>query len=176
MFISFRKSLKKLGTNEYRRINTSPPAACTTKRILMSIRKQVTFDGCIQKYNKTLDNDTFPKLLAETVFTMFKLLCSMNVEYDTKHRINDVSGVVNDVSRGTSAIWRIHSVVNTLVMIWKEHSVFQLLDESIYAIVKYTEKTFSFCMGDFDCGDSDSDYHSDFVDEDIYRTTRRINR
>lgn len=148
IFISFRKSLKKLGTDEYWRINTNPSSTRITKNILMSVRKQVTFDGCIQKYNKNLDNNTFPRLLAETVFTMFKILCSMSVEYDTRRHISEVAGVVNDVPRGTPAIWRIHSVINTLVMIWKEHSVFQLLDDSIYAIVGYSKKTF--CMDEFD--------------------------
>lgn len=159
IFISFRKSLKKLGIDEYRRINTNSSPHITTKRILMSIRKQVTFDGCIQKHDRILNTHTFPKLLAETVFTMFKILCSMNVEYDTSRRIHEVAGVVNDVSRGTPAIWRLHSAVNTLVMIWREHAVFQLLDDSIYAILEFSKKTFMLCNGDFDFDDdSDSEY------------------
>lgn len=155
IFISFRKSLKKLGTDEYRIINTSSSPHITTKNILMSIRKQARFDGCIAKYDRILDTHTFPKLLAETLFTMFKILCSMNVEYDTSRRIYEIAGVVNDVSRGTPAICRLHSAVNTLVMIWREHAVFQLLNVSIYSILEFSRKTLFLCNGDFDLDDSD---------------------
>ena len=113
-FIVFRKTLKKLAAEEYNAIYETTCDKKITKKILKSIKRNTRFTGEIPKYNRVMNNDTFAVLLAETVFTMFRILCTMSSEFHVGRHMNEICGIVNDVKRETSAVGRIVHAMNVI--------------------------------------------------------------
>jgi len=141
-FIIFRKTLKKLAIEEYETIHETTCNKKITKKILKSIKRNTRFTGEIPKYNRVMNNDTFAVLLAETVFTMFRILCSMASEFHVRRHMAEICGVVNDVERETSAVGRIVHAINVIESISGDHGVFSMLHGSITQLQMYIENTF----------------------------------
>lgn len=141
-FIVFRKTLKKLAVEEYNAIYETTCDKKITKKILKSIKRNTRFTGEIPKHNRVMNNDAFARLLAETVFTIFRILCSMSSEFHVRRHMNEICGIVNDVERETSAVGRIVHAINVIESISGDHGVFSMLHGSITQLQNYIENTF----------------------------------
>ena len=141
-FISFRKTLKKLLQNEYYDIFGEVCDEKFSKNIMMSIKNHTVFDGNIAKHDRRLNHISCGSLIAETVFAMFQILCSLQTEYHMKSHIKAIAGIVNDVGRGRSAMERIVIVMNTIYDLTSNHEIFDIVQESVTEIENYLDRTF----------------------------------
>ena len=151
--IRFKKSLKKLGVDEYYRCFGT---ACTDKKIknvLMSMRKRVLFDGHIVQYKCITNKEAFAEILADTVFTMFKILCSISTEFDVRSAMRSIAGVVNDVPRGTNALERIIHAMNVIHAVAEDNEIFSMIQGSITQLGVYAVKQFGVDFSEYDSSD-----------------------
>ena len=142
VFISFRKNLKKLLRNEYYDIFGEVCDKRLSKNIMLSIKDNTFFNGDVVKHNRSLNPVSCGNLIANTVFTMFQILCSLQTEYHVKSHINMIAGIVNDLGRGHSAVERIIHTMNTIYEVSSKHEIFDIVQDSITEIENYLDKTF----------------------------------
>ena len=141
-FISFRKTLKNLLQNEYYDIFGEVCDEKLSKNIMMSIKDHTVFNGNIAKHDRTLDSASCGSLIAETVFAMFQLLCSLQTEFHVKSHIKFLAGIVNNAGRGKNAMERIVFAMNTIYDLSSNHEVFDIFQESVGGIENYLNRTF----------------------------------
>ena len=109
---------------------------------MLSLKDRTIFNGDIVKHSHNLNPTTCGILLANTVFTMFQMLCSLQAEYRVKSHITKIAGIVNDLGRGYSALGRIVYVMNTIYDLSSNHEFFDIVQDSVTEIEKYLDKTF----------------------------------
>jgi hypothetical protein len=148
-FIRFRKSLKKLGVDEYYRCFGTACADTKIKKVLMSIKERTFFDGHIVQYKCIVDKESFAHVLANTVFTMFRILCSISTEFDVSSDMRTLAGVVNDVQRGTSALERLVHVMNVICTIAAHNEIFSIV-ENITHLERYMDTKFDVESPDYE--------------------------
>lgn len=141
-FIIFRKTLKQMARDEYAKLYGEQCEQNNTKKILKIIKKNVLFDGNISKQHKISNNAEFAKLLAETSFIIFSILCSMQSEFRVWKHIRNITGVISDVSPGTSAVGRIVHVINIIGNITSNHEIFEIITPAVTMLGNFIEKTF----------------------------------
>ena len=142
LFISFRKNLKQLLRDEYYDIFGEVCDENISKNIMLSLKNRTIFNGDIVKHSHNLNPTSCGILLANTVFTMFQMLCSLQSEYHVKSHITKLAGVVNDLGRGFSAVQRIVHAMNIIYDVSSNHEFFDIVQESVTEIEKYLDKTF----------------------------------
>ena len=142
LFISFRKNLKQLLRDEYYDIFGEVCDENMSKNIMLSIKDRTIFNGDVVKHSRDLNPTTCGILLANTVFTMFQMLCSLQAEYHVKSHITKLAGIVNDLGKGFSAVQRIVHVMNTIYDVSSNHEFFDIVQESVTEIEKYLDTTF----------------------------------
>lgn len=142
LFISFRKNLKQLLRDEYYDILGEVCYEPLSKNIMLSLKDRTIFNGDVVKHSHNLNPATCGILLANTVFTMFQMLCSLQAEYRVKSHITKIAGIVNDLGRGSSAVERIVYVMNTIYDLSSNHEFFDIVQDSVTEIEKYLDKTF----------------------------------
>ena len=142
LFISFRKNLKQLLRDEYRDIFGEVCYEPLSKNIMLSLKDRTIFNGDVVKHSHNLNPTTCGILLANTVFTMFQMLCSLQAEYRVKSHITKLAGIVNDLGKGFSAVQRIVHVMNIIYDVSSNHEFFDIVQESITEIEKYLDTTF----------------------------------
>lgn len=143
LFVSFRKNLKKLICDEYCDIFGEVCEEKMSKKIMMSIKDFSIFNGNVAKHPRQLNSTSCGILLANTVFVMFQMLCSLQAEYRVEKHISRLSGIVNDAGRGLSAIERVVFAINTIYEISANHEFFDIVQGDISAIDAFMEKTFA---------------------------------
>jgi len=154
-FIRFRKSLKKLGVDEFYKCFGTACADNKIKKVLMSIRKRAFFDGHIIQYKCIMNKEAFAQLLADTVFTMFRILCSMSTEFDVRSAMRSIAGVVNDVPRGTNAMERIIHVMNVIHSVAEDNEIFIMIQGAITQLGVYASKQFGIDFSEYDSDSSE---------------------
>jgi hypothetical protein len=142
LFISFRTNLKKLLRAEYCDVFGEVCYEPLSKNIMMSLKDHTIFNGDVVKHSHNLNPTTCGILLANTVFTMFQMLCSLQAEYHVQSHITKLAGIVNDLGRGSSAVERIVYVMNTIYDLSSNHEFFDIVQDSVTEIETYLDRTF----------------------------------
>jgi len=148
LFISFRKSLKKLLRDEYYDTFGEVCDEPLARKIMMSRKNFSSFNGDIAKHDGSLNHITCGVLIANTVFTMFQILCSMQTEFHVKSYISQLAGIVSDAGRGISVADRIFHAVDTIYDVSSKHEIFDVVQDSIDDINTYLDLIFG-CEFDY---------------------------
>ena len=143
LFISFRKHLKKLLCGEYYDVFGKVCDEPLSRKIMMSLKNHINFKGEVIKHDRILNPTTCGIMIAETAFTMFQMLCSLQHEFHVKKHMKRLAGVVNDAGRGLNAMERVVYAMNTIYDVASNHEFFDIVQDDITKIDKYMEKTFA---------------------------------
>ena len=142
LFISFRTTLKALLQNEYYDIFSDVCDEPLSRNIMLSIKNYTVFNGEVVKHSRSLNPTKCGILIANTVFTMFQILCSLQTEYNVKSHIRKLAGVISDAGRGISAMERVVFAVNVIYYVSSKHYIFDLVQDSINEIENYLNIAF----------------------------------
>jgi len=142
VFVAFRKTLKNLLKNEFYDIFGEVTDESFSKNIFMSIKEHTTFDGNVVKHARIRDPTKCGSHIAEVVFAMFQMLCSLQIDYDVKKHIKVLAGIINDAGRGLSAMERIVFAMNMIYDLSSNHEIFDIVQDSVTDIEKYLNDNF----------------------------------
>jgi len=142
VFIAFRKTLKNLIKNEYYDIFGEVTDERFSKNIFMSIKDHTAFDGNVVKHARIRDPTVCGSHLAQVVFVMFQMLCSLQEEYNVETHIKVLAGIVNNAGRGLSAMERIVFAMNMIYDLSSNHEIFDIVQDSVTDIEKYLNDNF----------------------------------
>lgn len=149
LFITFRKHLKKLLRDEYRDIFGEECDEPLSRNIMMSLKDFDRFNGEVAKQDRISNPTTCGIIIANTAFTMFQILCTLQHEYRVKNHIKRLAGIISDPGRGHSAMERVIFAINTIYDIASKHESFDIVQDAIIKIDTFMERTFD-CEIDFD--------------------------
>ena len=142
LFIAFRKTLKKLLQNEYRDIFGEACDEPLSRNIMLSLKDFAHFNGEMTKQDRISNPTTCGIMIANTAFTMFQILCTLQHEYCVKKHMKRLEGIVSDAGRGRSAMERVVYAMNIIYNIASNHDIFDIVQDDITKIDSYMEKTF----------------------------------
>ena len=143
LFITFRKHLKKLLLDEYYDVFGEVCDEHLSKNIMMSLKDRTIFNGEVAKHSHNLNPTICGILIANTAFTMFQILCTLQSEYNVKNHMKKLAGVVNDAGRGLNAMERVVHAMNIIYDVASNHEIFDIVEDDIAKIDTYMEKTFA---------------------------------
>ena len=149
LFITFRKSLKTMLREEYYNVFGEVCHEPLSRKIMMSLKNNTNFNGEMTKQNRITNPTECAVMIANTVFAMFQILCSMQYEFDVKKHMKRLSGIVSNPGKGISAMERVVFAINTIYDISSNHEIFNIVQEDISKIDAFMERTFA-CEIDFD--------------------------
>jgi hypothetical protein len=147
LFITFRKHLKKMLRDEYRDIFGEVCDEPLSRNIMSSLKDFTRFNGEVFKQDRISNPTTCGIMIANTVFTMFQILCTLQHEYRVKKHMKRLEGIVSDAGRGRSAMERVVFAINTIYDIASKHEIFDIVQDDITKIDSYMEKTFACEIG-----------------------------
>jgi len=142
VFVAFRKTLKNLLKNEFYDIFGEVCDERFSKNIFMSIKEHTKFDGIVVKHAQIRDPTACGSHLAQVVFVMFQMLCSLQGEYNVKKHIKVLAGIVNSAGRNLSAMERIVFAMNMIYDLSSNHEIFDIVQDSVTDIEKYLNDNF----------------------------------
>jgi hypothetical protein len=142
LFIAFRKTLKKLLQNEYHDIFGEASDEPLSRNIMSSLKDFTRFNGEVFKQDSISNPNACGIMIANTAFTMFQILCSLQAEYRVKKHMKRLTGIISDPGRGRSAMERVVFAINTIYDISSKHEIFDIFQDDITIIDSYMEKTF----------------------------------
>jgi hypothetical protein len=149
LFITFRKHLKKLLRDEYLDIFGEVCDEPLSRNIMLSLKDFAHFNGEMTKQDRISNPTECAVMIANTVFTMFQILCTLQHEYNVKKHMKRLSGIVSDPGQGVSAMERVVFAINTIYDISSKHEIFDIVQDDISKIDAFMERTFA-CEIDFD--------------------------
>ncbi len=149
LFITFRKHLKKLLRDEYRDVFGEVCDEPLSRNIMLSLKDFARFNGEVTKQDRISNPTACAVMIANTAFTMFQILCTLQYEYRVKKHMKRLTGIISDPGRGQSAMERVVFAINTIYDISSKHEIFDIVQDDIAKIDTYMEKTFA-CEIDFD--------------------------
>jgi len=149
LFIAFRKTLKKLLQNEYHDIFGEVCDEPLSRNIMLSLKDFAHFNGEVFKQDSISNPNACGIMIANTAFTMFQILCTLQHEYRVKKHMKRLEGIVSDAGRGRSAMERVVFAINTIYDISSKHEIFDIVQDDIAKIDTFMERTFA-CEIDFD--------------------------
>jgi len=147
LFITFRKHLKKMLRDEYRDIFGEASDEPLSRNIMSSLKDFTRFNGEVFKQDRISNPTTCGIMIANTAFTMFQILCTLQHEYRVKKHMKRLEGIVSDAGRGRSAMERVVFAINTIYDIASKHEIFDIVQDDITKIDSYMEKTFACEIG-----------------------------
>ena len=121
----------------------------------MSIRKKACFVGHIVQHKCIMNKEEFAQVLADTVFTTFKILCSMSTEFDVRSAMRSITGVVNDVPRSTNALERIIHAMNVIHAVAEDNEIFSMIQGAITQLGVYANKQFGVDFSEYESDSSE---------------------
>ena len=142
LFIAFRKTLKKLLQNEYHDIFGEVCDEPLSRNIMLSLKDFAHFNGEVFKQDRISNPTACGILIANTAFTMFQILCTLQHEYRVKKHMKRLEGIVSDAGRGRSAMERVVFAINTIYDIASKHDIFDIVQDDITKIDTFMERTF----------------------------------
>jgi len=142
LFIAFRKTLKKLLQNEYRDIFGEASDEPLSRNIMLSLKDFAHFNGEVTKQDRISNPTACGIMIANTAFTMFQILCTLQHECRVKKNMKRLEGIVSDAGRGRSAMERVVYAINTIYDIASKHEIFDIVQDDITKIDTYMETTF----------------------------------
>ena len=149
LFITFRKHLKKLLRDEYRDIFGEECDEPLSRNIMLSLKDFAHFNGEVTKQDRISNPTACGIMIANTTFTMFQILCTLQHEYRVKKHMKRLTGIISDPGRGQSAMERVIFAINTIYDISSKHEIFDIVQDDIAKIDTFMERTFE-CEIDFD--------------------------
>ncbi|AGE57192.1 hypothetical protein PBCVNEJV4_99L [Paramecium bursaria Chlorella virus NE-JV-4] len=123
MFVTFRKTLKKLLSDEYIKYYKEPPVGMTTKKLMKTLRNHVCYDGITKNTDfdiRTVSHIEMGSILAHMVFSVYTMICMryQRVKHDSynwnkygRHSaihmfLSEFIGVIDDAPRKLHAVDR----------------------------------------------------------------------
>lgn len=149
LFITFRKHLKKLLRDEYRDIFEEECDEPLSRNIMLSLKDFARFNGEVTKQDRISNPTACGIMIANTAFSMFQILCTLQHGYRVKKHMIRLTGIISDPGRGHSAMERVIFAINTIYDISSKHEIFDIVQNDIAKIDTFLEKTFG-CEIDFD--------------------------
>ena len=147
LFITFRKHLKKLLRDEYHTIFGEVCDEPLSRNIMLSLKDFAHFDGEMAKQHRITNPTECADMIANTAFTMFQILCTLQHEYRVKKHMKRLTGIISDPGRGYTAMERIVFALNTMYDIASKHEIFDIVQEDIARIDTFMERTFGCEIG-----------------------------
>ncbi|AGE56174.1 hypothetical protein PBCVNEJV1_076L [Paramecium bursaria Chlorella virus NE-JV-1] len=142
LFTTFRKTLKNLLVDKYVNVHGSLPVEKMTSRQLMFELKSTISVYCPVKQTPRRPSDAVScgKLIAETVFTIYSILCAMDLEFDTGNKIKKISKIIIDSPRGHPILKLIY-IMDLIEDLSKTHDFFGVfsIGSNIESIDSYLE-------------------------------------
>jgi hypothetical protein len=142
-FITFRRTLKKMLINKFQSVYGSKPDNLNTKQLMKILRKKTHFEGEIVKTGRQkLDATSCGILMAEIVYTLYSVLCTLDYEFNAGDKIRKISGIVQDSPRGKGPMEKIIYALDMVDGITEAHEYFDILSTkvAIETVDNYFEK------------------------------------
>ena len=143
LFITFRKHLKKLLRDEYRDIFGEECDEPLSRNIMLSLKDFAQFNGEVTKQDRISNSTECGIMIANTAFTMFQILCTLQHEYRVKKHMKRLTGIISDPGRGQSAMERVVFAINRIYDISSKHEIFDIVQDDITKIDTFMERTFA---------------------------------
>lgn len=149
LFITFRKHFKKLLRDEYHDIFGEVCDEPLSRNIMLSLKDFARFNGEVTKQDRISTTAECGIMIANTAFTMFQILCTLQHEYRVKKHMQRLTDIISGPGRGQTAMERVVFAINTIYDISSKHEIFDIVQGDIAKIDTYMERTFE-CEIDFD--------------------------
>ena len=149
LFIAFRKSLKTMLREEYYNVFGEVCDEPLSRNIMLSLKDFAHFNGEMTKQDRISNPTACGIMIANTVFTMFQILCTLQHEYNVKKHMKRMTSIISEPGRRVSAMERVVFAINTIYDISSKHEIFDIVQDDISKIDAFMERTFA-CEIDFD--------------------------
>ena len=143
-FVTFRRTLKKMLINKFQSVYGSKPDNLNTKQLMKILRKKTHFEGEIVKFGRQkLDATSCGILMAEIVYTLYSVLCTLDYEFNAGKKIRKISGIVQDSPQNKGPMEKIVYALDMIDDISGSHECFEILStkSAINSVDNYFEKT-----------------------------------
>lgn len=128
-FVTFRQTLKGILRQKYESVfHEKPDASMTTKRLMRSLQKHVSFSGESLKTTRHLNAVSCGKYMAEITYIIFTMLAALNYEFDVSQELQNICGIINDSPRKGKAINKIIYALDMFDELASCHECFDVLD------------------------------------------------
>ena len=144
-FVTFRMTLKSMLRNKYESVfHEKPDKSMTTKRLMRSLQKHVSFSGeSLKTAGRHMNAVSCGTYMAEVTYTIYTMLAALNYEFDVSSELRKIYGIINDSPRTGDAMKKIIFALDMFDELASCHECFEVLDipTCIDTIDYFLEKT-----------------------------------
>jgi hypothetical protein len=145
MFVTFRKTLKKLLSNEYTKYFGEQPVHMNTKAMMKALRNHACFDGVSKGVDfdvRSVSHNEIGSMLAHMVFTVYTIMCSnyqhfKNVENYAMLKV--FAGVIDNAPKNCHAVDRMLRALDYIDVVVEEYPICLIATTNIRKIDAYFE-------------------------------------
>ena len=144
-FVTFRQSLKSILRHKYESVFLEKPDnSMTTKKLMRSLQKHVSFSGeSLKTAGRHMNAVSCGTYMAEVTYTIYTMLAALNYEFNVSSELRKIYGIINDSPRTGDAMKKIIFALDMFDELASCHECFEVLDipTCIDTIDCFLEKT-----------------------------------
>ncbi|AGE49683.1 hypothetical protein PBCVCan184_018L [Paramecium bursaria Chlorella virus Can18-4] len=144
-FVTFRMTLKSMLRNKYESVfHEKPDKSMTTKKLMRSLQKHVSFSGeSLKTAERHMNAVSCGTYMAEVTYSIYTMLAALNYEFNVSSELRKIYGIINDSPRTGDAMKKIIFALDMFDELASCHECFEVLDipTCIDTIDCFLEKT-----------------------------------
>jgi len=146
MFVIFRKTLKKLLSNEYIKYFGEHPFGMNTKSMMKALRNHACFDGVSKGADfdvRSVSHNEIGSMLAHMVFSVYTIMCSNYQHFKTVDNyaiLTEFTGVIDKAPKGSHAVDRMIRALDYIDVAVEQYPICSIATTNIRKIDAYFER------------------------------------
>jgi len=156
MFVTFRKTLKKLLSNEYTKYFGEQPVHMNTKAMMKALRNHACFDGVSKGTDfdiRSVSHTEIGSIIANMVFSVYTIMCSNYQQFknvDNYAMLKEFAGVIDNAPRSSHAVDRMIRALDYIDVAVEEYPICSIAATNVRKIDAYFERVWEIKIIDDD--------------------------
>jgi len=156
MFVTFRKTLKKLLSNEYTKYFGEQPVHMNTKAMMKALRNHACFDGVSKGADfdiRSVSHTEIGSIIANMVFSVYTIICSNYQHFKNAENyamLKEFAGVIDNAPRSSHAVDRMIRALDYIDVAVEEYPICSIAATNVRKIDAYFERVWEIKIIDDD--------------------------